>query len=1036
MSIVRPDALDYLSGLTLDPTMLPPDSAWPLVPLTSRRLIRIRGVGVTPLPTGSPPSTALGSEALLAGLAAEGVPVAFQVRGLPDGVSIDIGTWDGPRLHPDRAEGLLVSLLESTYAAVTSEPGPLDPLGVSDGTTGAIVVGVPHGAVEREEAPWDRLARALRGLRYVALVLAEPVPRETVTRYRDSAYEDLRLALAAQHQRSDQPLTQAYVDRLTALVQMLDRAVATGAWRTGTYLLAPWLTLPRVTAAWQGVLAGVDKQIAPLRSFATEKAGDLAAGWSLPNTPGPPGPRAWSQPYLHQTLLDSRALASVVHLPRRETSGFTVRPAPSFGAMRATPAQDRLVPVGAILADGRPTGDQYVIGVDDLSRHVFVAGLTGSGKTHTVKHVLAELAALDVPFLVIEPAKTEYRDLLGRGQLAERLRVYTPGRENVAPLRLNPFEVPPGTDVSTHLDLLKAVFQASMAMWVPLPHVLEQCLVELYTEHGWDFTTGRRDGGAPATGSDVPTLGELVAAVQRTVPQLGYKGETAQDITGSLVTRLSALRRGTRGLMFDVERSVPTSDLLAHPTIVELEGLGDDGDKAFAMGLLLIRLYEHRRAEAAATLAQAARQGDPPPARRGLEHLVVVEEAHRLLAKSEGGSEYRADPQGAFADTFSQMLSEIRAYGQGIVIADQVPVRLAPDVVKNTNLKVVHRLVAGDDRDVMAAAMAMSPAQSEHLAVLGMGRAAVFSEGDHTPVIVAVAPPSTIGPPGRSIDDNAVASVMSERAPDLRRASVCDGVCSGAAECLEVRRLGERPDARLLAGRVLATATVHPSGLDVVWPDVVAYVGAGAPSDVNLAHRVHAFAWHALRTAVSRRALQGRWPADDVDVLWSHLRQALAERATARGQWQEATTAREQVVAVGTRLQSRTSDPLPLCREVCKDSTCRFRDPLLDVLTHPSFQDHAARAAAVTGSDLIEVASAVSHQVLDLEGGDLPQDTPALVSAGWSALACAGQIMRCRGPRAKQGARAVAEGLLERNWELSIDALDGQQVPTSTGGTT
>jgi len=70
---------------------------------------------------------------------------------------------------------------------------------------------------------------------------------------------------------------------------------------------------------------------------------------------------------------------------------------------------------------------------------------------------------------------------------------------------MNPFEVPDRIDVSTHLDLVKAVFMASFAMWIPLPQVLEQCLVQLYTERGWDFTTGRHRGGRP----DVPTLGDL-----------------------------------------------------------------------------------------------------------------------------------------------------------------------------------------------------------------------------------------------------------------------------------------------------------------------------------------------------------------------------------------------------------------------------------------------------------------------------------------------------------------------------------------------
>ena len=130
---------------------------------------------------------------------------------------------------------------------------------------------------------------------------------------------------------------------------------------------------------------------------------------------------------------------------------------------------------------------------------MFVAGATGSGKTNTIFSLLTAADAAGVPFLVVEPAKTEYRALIEHPVLGPRVRVFTAGREGVGPLLLNPFEVPPGIGVAEHLDLVRAAFTAAFGMWTPLPQILERCLHEIYTDRGWDLGPGRTRGWSPAT---------------------------------------------------------------------------------------------------------------------------------------------------------------------------------------------------------------------------------------------------------------------------------------------------------------------------------------------------------------------------------------------------------------------------------------------------------------------------------------------------------------------------------------------------------
>jgi hypothetical protein len=1031
MPAIGPDALDYLSGSALDFGQLPPPPAWTPVDLAARQLDRVRGVGV-PGPAGkmgTAPGASPLSEPFLAGLAGESIPLAFQVTGGHRGVSFAMGTWaGGPEeqalLHEQ--QGVVSALLDGQFSLVDRDPvGPAD---LAAYPAAGLAHGIPRfDAAEGGPAPWDRLLRSMRGAPFAVLILAEPVDPRTVSHLRNLALEDARTAATGQEAALPSPLTRTYSAQLNLLVGSLNRALSVGAWRTAVYLLGDRASYWRLAAAWRATFADTETTVLPLRTTMSPLAATAANQWAMPYQAAPAGPRQWRHPFLNQTLLDSRQLAAIAHLPRLETSGFAVRPVASFAVSRPAPRTSKpVLDLGDVLDQRTVTGRRYVLERDQLTRHAFVCGLTGAGKTNTIMRLLGEAAAADIPFLVIEPAKTEYREMLGWPGTGRKIRVFTIGRESIAPLRINPFEVPPGIDVSTHLDLLKTVFMGSMALWIPLPQVLEQSLIELYTERGWNFSSGARPAGLAETGATAaPTLGDLVAAVERIVPTLGFKGETTQEITAALTTRLNALRRGARGLMLDVSQSVPMDELLRAPTIIELEGLGDDGDKAFVMGLLLTRLYEHRRAEHARDLEERARAGAPLES-SPLRHLVVVEEAHRLISAARKNTDaWTADPQGAFTDTFSQMLAEVRAYGQGIVVADQVPVRLAPDVVKNTNLKVVHRLVAGDDREAVAAAMSMSEEQSKQLTVLTPGQAAVFSEGDHSPVIVQV-PQSKDAGGGPAIDDVAVAAAMASWQADPAVAAWftasrgCGPGCQDPALCQEGRRLTEQPAARALAARLFHTAIAHPDGIDAVWPDAAAYVAGQAPAGTDPAALLPVFAGHALAGVTARRATQAQWPGPALARLDDLLRAVLTERVTASARWLGPTLARRALVAAAAQLQQRSFDPFPLCPVICPGGGCGYRHAVLDAGMAGAVADGPLGGADLSSDDL-DTASRAALRVIQTAPPDGSAELEAALNAArWQAVACAAQLLGCSADQPRAGAQRVAAALTETGWPMAV----------------
>jgi hypothetical protein len=482
----------------------------------------------------------------------------------------------------------------------------------------------------------------------------------------------------------------------------------------------------QVTSLWRGVFSGEGSLPEPVRVWDRDDVPMLARSWAMIDpVDEAAAPGLYRHPFQHQTLLTSNQLAVYVHFPSLETGGFAITQIPDFDTV-PPPADQASLVVGTVVERQRVTATPFGIRPDKLTRHAFVTGVTGSGKTNTLFHLLRQVVRAGIPFLVVEPAKTEYRVLLRDEPLGDQLQVFTLANETVSPFRLNPFEVPEGIPVAVHLDLLRSVFSVSFGMWTPLPQVLEVSLHNIYTDRGWDVTSNanRRLDSDSDRSAAFPTLTDLLRKVEEVVPQLGYEDRITADIRAALRTRLNSLRTGGKGRMLDVRRTLPMEMLLARPTVLELEGMGDDDDKAFMMGLIMIRLAEHRRT-----------QGDAEE----LRHLLVVEEAHRLLANPGlHRDETEADVRGKAVESFSHLLSEVRAYGQGVVVVDQIPAKLAPDVVKNTDLKLAHRIVAGDDREILGAAMAMTPRQCISLATLPVGRAAVFAEGEDAPLLVQV----------------------------------------------------------------------------------------------------------------------------------------------------------------------------------------------------------------------------------------------------------------------------------------------------------
>jgi hypothetical protein len=370
------------------------------------------------------------------------------------------------------------------------------------------------------------------------------------------------------------------------------------------------------------------------------------------------------------------------------------------------------IELGRVVLQSGPTGQEARIPTDALTKHLFLTGMTGAGKTTSAFNLLVQLHRLGIPFLVVEPVKNEYRSL---APTIRGLQVFTLGDEETAPFRLNIFEPPPGVRVQTHLENLEAAWNASFVMYAPLPYVMKEVFVETYRACGWDIREDSR--GRPIT------LTDFKAQCERVSRRLGYEPKVIMDIEAALRTRTTSLTLGGKGPLFDTISSTPVETILRRPTVIELRSIANNEEKAFVAALILTNVVEYIEAKGQA---------------RELKHVTLIEEAHRLLPgiSTQKGDPESADPRKSMVEQFANMLAEVRAYGEGLVLVEQIPTKILTEAIKNTATKLAHRVPAADDREVLAGAMNLTKEQAAVLTALKPGEAILSLESHAFPIRV------------------------------------------------------------------------------------------------------------------------------------------------------------------------------------------------------------------------------------------------------------------------------------------------------------
>ncbi len=420
------------------------------------------------------------------------------------------------------------------------------------------------------------------------------------------------------------------------------------------------------------------------------------------------------------TSLSGKELAYSLNFPQKSVGGFPVLECAEFGRNVITYGNKgkEELHIGKIFHMNHEENVDVALSKKSLTSHTFITGSTGSGKSNTVYQILNEALEQDVKFLVVEPAKGEYKNVFG---LDSNVSVYGTNPYLSPMLRLNPFSFPDGVHIFEHLDRLVEIFNVCWPMYAAMPAVLKEAIERSYVDCGWDLMKSQSKYGDKI----YPTFADVARNIRVILDTSEYDAENKGAYKGSLLTRLQSLTNGINGTIFVTNELTP-EQLFDQNVIVDLSRIGSSETKALLMGILVLKLQEYRMTSAVGMNST-------------LKHLTVLEEAHNLLKRTstEVTSE-SANLLGKSVEMITNAIAEMRTYGEGFIIVDQAPGLLDMAAIRNTNTKIIMRLPDQMDRELVGRAANLNDDQISELAKIPCGVAAIYQNEWVQPVLCKV----------------------------------------------------------------------------------------------------------------------------------------------------------------------------------------------------------------------------------------------------------------------------------------------------------
>ncbi len=413
----------------------------------------------------------------------------------------------------------------------------------------------------------------------------------------------------------------------------------------------------------------------------------------------------------------------MIAFPQHSLQGIPVQKSVSFGrephflGMMET---ENNLEIGSAYHMYEPQSNRVGLSIEELSKHTFITGSTGSGKSNTVYTILKNLLVENIHFLVVEPAKGEYRKVFENRKDVRKFGT-NPNIEEMELLRINPFQFPVKTiHVLEHIDRLVEIFNVCFPMYAAMPAILKNAIELAYEKAGWNLETSQNQ----YDNSLFPDFKDVLEKIGEVMQNSEYSDENKGNYNGALKTRIRSLTKGINRLLFTAN-GLDDEILFDSNTIVDLSRIGSSETKALIMGIIVLKLQEHRM--------------DSQKTNANLHHVTVLEEAHHLLKRSSSvQSSEGVNLLEKSVEMLANSIAEMRTYGEGFIIADQAPNLMDMSVIRNTNTKIIHKLPDYSDRELVGKAIGLNENQIEELTKLETGVAVLSQSNWVEPILCKV----------------------------------------------------------------------------------------------------------------------------------------------------------------------------------------------------------------------------------------------------------------------------------------------------------
>lgn len=424
------------------------------------------------------------------------------------------------------------------------------------------------------------------------------------------------------------------------------------------------------------------------------------------------------------SLVSGQELAVQMSFPKKSVTGVSVIESTSFGRNvflvdDEKGGMNKTIHMGNVFHMGSEESTTVSLDVESLSMHTFITGSTGAGKSNTIYNMLNGLKNHGIKFMVVEPAKGEYKNVFGGRSDVD---VYGTNPKITKMLKLNPFRFPSKTHVLEHIDRLVEIFNVCWPMYAAMPAVLKDAVEKAYEAAGWDLDTSINKYEIEL----YPCFKDVLEQLEKVVKESAFSQEVKDNYTGSLVTRVKSLTNGIYGRIFSGNEIGDDKLFRDRNVIVDLSRVGSSETKSMIMGILILRLQEYRMEDSESMNAP-------------LKHVTVLEEAHTLLKRtSTEQSSESSNLLGKSVEMLSNIIAEVRTYGEGFIIADQSPGLLDLSVIRNTNTKIIMRIPEFSDRELVGKAANLNDSQIVEVARLKQGVAAIYQNNWLEPVLCKI----------------------------------------------------------------------------------------------------------------------------------------------------------------------------------------------------------------------------------------------------------------------------------------------------------